>query len=61
MAAVEVLIHAHVHPTVTMVHVDAAICMGLIPHLYHPDILIGYSHGRDYHYHSPDRNNNLSR
>ncbi len=41
MTAVVVLIHAHVHPTVTMVHIDAFICTGLVLPLDHPDILIG--------------------
>ncbi len=41
MAAVVVLIHVHVHPTLTIVHVDVVIETGLVPHLDHPDILIG--------------------
>ncbi len=46
MTAEVVQIHVHVHPTMTMVHVDAVICMGLVPHLDHPDVLIGVIHLR---------------
>ncbi len=44
MTAVVVLIHVHIHQTVTLVHVDAVIQMGLVPHLDHPDVLIGVIH-----------------
>ncbi len=54
MTAVVVLIHFHIHPTVTLVHVDTIIQTGLVPHLDHPVILIGgrspeidYCQGRD--------------
>ncbi len=41
MTAVVFLIHFHVQPTMTLVHVDTVIHTGLIPHLDHPDVLIG--------------------
>ncbi len=44
--AVVVLINVHIHPTVTMVHVDAIISTDLVPHLGHPDVLIGVIHLR---------------
>ncbi len=65
MTAVVVLIHAHVHSTVTMVHVDTvnvhwSRSTSRSPrHFdrgYSPEI--DYSCGRDYCYHSPDRINN---
>ncbi len=38
------LIHAHVHPTMSMVHVDIVTMKGLIPHQDHPDVMIGVIH-----------------
>ncbi len=46
MTAIVVLIHVHVHPTMILVHVDAIIEMGLVPHLDHPDVLMGVIHLR---------------
>ncbi len=46
MTAIVVLIHVHVYPTVTFVDVDAVIQMGLVPHLDHPNVLIGVIHLR---------------
>ncbi len=44
MTVVIALIHAHVHPTMTMVHVNTVIIMGLVPHQDHSDIMIGVIH-----------------
>ncbi len=44
--AVVVLIHIHVQPKVTLVHIDAVIPTGLVLHLDHPDVLIGVIHLR---------------
>ncbi len=46
MTAVVVLIHVHIHTTVILVNVDAVIETGLVPHLDHPDVLIGVIHLR---------------
>ncbi len=65
MTAVVVLIHEHVYPTVTMVQVDTVFHRGShsafksprhFDRGYLPEI--DYSHGRDYSFHSLDRNNN---
>ncbi len=60
MTVVVSLIHAHVHPTMTMVHVDTIIMMGLVPHRYDRGYSprIDYSSDRDYRNHPPDRDDN---
>ncbi len=44
MTEVVTLIHAHVHPTMAMVHVNAVFMTGLVPHQDHPDVMKGVIH-----------------